>query len=90
MIDEANELGFPILTVTADNHLENITRQLAEHILNGSEGFSKYDTWFHKILEATAQDESLCKLTRIASEISEASVLLLDNYGRALFVQLEH
>ncbi|KJS10362.1 MAG: hypothetical protein VR67_18880 [Peptococcaceae bacterium BRH_c8a] len=84
MIDDANELGFPIITVTADNHLEDITRQLAEHILNGSEGFSKYDTWFHKIVEATAQDESLGKLTRIASEVTEASVLLLDNYGRAL------
>ncbi len=84
MIEAANSLDFPIITLSADHHLEDLTRELAERILVSNALFSKYANWNQKIMDAVGSSDEICSLTKLAAEVVESHVVLLDNFGRLL------
>lgn len=90
MIEAADRLGFPIITLTADHHLRDITRQLSEQILLGREVFSDYAVWNQKTMEIVRRGDSLCGLTRLAAEVLNSQVVLLDGFGRPLSMGREY
>ncbi len=86
MIEAADRLGFPLIVLSADHHLETITRELAEKLLVNNDLFTGYADWYQKIMEAVGENDALCSLTGLATEIAESPVVLLDNYGRLLSI----
>ena len=84
MLEAADQLGFPIITISADHHLEEITRQLAEQILINSQIFPQNAAWNQKIMEIVRRSDALCCLTQMAAEVLGSQVVLLDSFGRLL------
>lgn len=78
MIEAADRLGFPIITLTAEHHLREITRQLADQLLVGREIFLNYAVWNKKAMDTVRRGDSLYGLTRLAAEALNSQVVLLD------------
>lgn len=86
MKEAADRLGFPLITLSSSHHLETITRELAEKLLVNNDLFARYAEWYQKIMETVGENDALCGITGLATEITESQVVLLDNYGRLLTI----